>query len=203
MRELRETLDQKTKNKLNVLEKGETRRERIWKECVHDAKMIMATRQELRWEIVRLAEKCCVVELGGKPYDGRYTLRNFAKEIGLAWATFYQWYRIKTRIYDNLPVKQKDQVSFAELRFVEKEMATTGVHSPQKYSKQSVSQAFKKIKAKSESTLKMEKYLTHLKSIHYNVTNELKIKDCDSEVLGEVCHLARGIVNALNKYDRK
>lgn len=203
MNKLSDNIDQKTKKKLNVLDNGETRRDRLWKECIHDAKMLMATRQELRWEIVALAEKCCVVHHGGRTTKHRYTLRNFAKEIGVSWGTFYQWYHLKTKIYDNLPAKEKKQTSYADLRFIEKAMANSDTRSRDRYSKAAIVSTLKNIKSKSETTIKMEKYLKHLKSIHWNVTNKPMVKDCDGEILGEICSLARGIVNALNKYDRK
>lgn len=203
MSKLGDVLSAIDKQRLDVLDPGETRRERLWKKCVFDAKELVENQKNIRFSIVDLAKKCCVIHLGGSVGTGnRYTLRAFAKEVGLPWGTFYEWYTIKENIYESLPDNEKETTTYSRMRFIEREMYGTKWREVTD-KKKIVAKTLKDIKKKSATTIKMQKYLKHLKTVQFNAKNKLMIKDCDKELLGEICHVCRDIVNHLAKYDKK
>lgn len=201
MQTIAEITSPRIKKHLNVLKPGETRRQRLWVQCVLDAKKLLDINKEIRWQVVLLAKKCCIIHHGGRVVEARYTLRRFAKDIGMKWSTFYEWYHLKNNIYDHLPEKDQKTTSFATLRHLDKDMAGTKWNAPNVQSV--VRKKLKEFKHKTDTTIKMEKYLKHIKTIHFNCTNELMIKDCDKAVIGEIVHLCRGIIHAVGKYDKK
>ncbi len=191
------------RKKLQVLKPGETRRDKVWKECIFSAKLLIKQGLDIKVKVVELAEKCCIVHHGGSvdKSKNRYTLRRFAKETGVKWGTFYEWYTIKNHIINNLSKEQIDDLSFSEMRRIKKSIPASEFHK--KTAKKVLNNKIKELRKKTDTTIKMEHYLKHLKTIHFNVSNKLMIKDCDTEVLGKICHLSRSIVRHLAKYDKK
>lgn len=194
---LRDITPKDTKKKLNVLEAGETRRQKLWDQCISEARTLVSSYKNIRFQVVDLVEKCCVVHRGGRAVNARYTVAKFAKEIGIAEGTLYEWIRIK-RVRDGLP--DPDKFSYEDLRLIDKE--TVAIKDPEK-KKNALLKSAKAFSSFSPETVKMRKYIKHLKSVHFNASNLRLIKDCDSETIGEVVHLCREIVRMLAPFDRK
>lgn len=190
------------KRTLNVLGPNETVRDRRWKKSVQKAKILVTDFRDIRFRVVEIAEECCVVHHGGRESDNRYSLTRFAKEIGVAKGTLMEWWRLKHNIYDNLPEYRKKKMTYCGLGHLDTEMRGEDRNNPIEF-KRTLKKRLKALDAKTQTTIKMERYLKHLKTIQFNTKNRLMIKDCDKEVLGEICHIARDIVNHLSKYDRK
>lgn len=194
---LRDVVSKDIKEKLNVLEPGETRRQKLWEKCVSDAKVLVSNYKNIRFEVVALVEKCCVLHRGGRAVNARYTVDRFAKEVGIARGTLYEWIRVK-RISDQLP--EADKFSYEDLRLIDKQ--TVDIKDPKKKNAALLKSA-KIFKSQSPETIRLRKYIKHLKSIHFNASNLRMIKDCDPEIIGEVVHLCREIVRMLAPFDRK
>jgi len=201
MYKLQDITTDKVKKKLNVLKPGETRRQKLWDQCVLNAKELMEKHKEIRFEIVRLAEKCCLIHHGGSVGSGnRYTLRAFAKDIGVPWGTFYEWYGIKKNIFMHLSKDDQKKVTYMQMKHMRTGMPN--IDWKDKDIKTTVRKQFKKIKKKTDTTVKMEKYLLNLRTLHFNCVHPRMIRDCNREILGEIAHLCRGILNGIGKYDR-
>ena len=179
---------------------GEKRRDRIWKECIKKAIILVTDYKNIRFKMVELALKACLIHRGGRVTANRYTIKNFAIAIGMPPKTLNEWIRIKTNIYDNLTIKDKKNITFTTLRTIDKQMV--GEKRDKGFNKK-LKSAIKNIKSKTATTIKMEKYRDHLKTIHFNCTNRSMIEDCDLELIGEIAHLCRGIVNGIKDLDRK
>ncbi len=198
---LAEVTSDKTKKDLGVLKPGETRRQKLWDMCVSEAKELVKLRQEMRWDIVKLAEKCCVVHHGGHNAELRYTVKKFAAEIGITYTTLIEWMRLKRQVFDNLDKDQQKRASMTDLRFIDQNLQ--GVSKTDSKFPDRVKSAYRRMAKTSQSTIKMQKYVRHLKSIQFNVKNPMLLKDCDQEVLTEILHLAREIAFELAKNDKK
>lgn len=190
--------DFKTKN--NVLKENETEKDRLWKKCVEEAKLLVTQYKNARFKVAELAMRVCILHHGGRASIQRYTIRQFAKEIGMPEKTLWEWVRMKRNIYDNLDEKQREGLTLSQMKYMD--MKLKGVERDDKF-KPKLLKAYKEMSKKSETTVKMEKYLQHLKSIHFNFIHKLMLKDCDPEVLGEIIHLCRDIVFHGSKFDKK
>lgn len=192
MLKIADTLSKSQKIDLDVLENGETRRERLWHECIKEAKLHLKHSDELRFKIISLAEKCC--------YDGqgsKYTYARFAGEIGLASTTLYEWIKVKKDVYDVIPKADQSFLSFNQMRDLNSR--TTGLKSNEKG--KAVLRALKQLKEESPDTLKFRKYLGLMKNVLFNAKDKNRVKDCDREVLVEILHVSRAISKNLSWVD--
>lgn len=80
-------------------------REQIWTECVSLARRLtkgLSTREQ----IAELAIRCCDIKWGGgghwTGFEGQFTVKRFAEEIGIHYKTVWGWVRTKTQIVDKL-----------------------------------------------------------------------------------------------------
>lgn len=173
--------------------------EKLWHECVTEAKGLLQKYKDIRWQVVDLALKCCIIHHGGRVSTNRFTLANFAKEIGLPAKTLNEWVRLKTNILDNIPKEKAEGLSMSKLKYIDTQLK--GEKRDKGFGKK-VQAALSDMAKKSETTVKMEKYLKHLKTIYFNVKNPRMIKDCDEEVLLEILHVCREIAFGLSKIDK-
>lgn len=199
MQKLSDTLDSSTKKKLNVLDDNETRRERIWKECVTEGKILLTTSAEIRMKIVLLAEKCCTIHHGGRSFETRFTVHRFAEEIGMNGNTLHEWIRLKRNVLDNLDQKEKDVVKTTDLWMIDRQLKGVRRNTPEY--KAEVKKVAKSILSRNKTTVKMMKYQKHLNTILFNVKNPAMVKDCDRGVLAELLYTTRQISKHLNWVD--
>lgn len=178
------------------------KREQLWKECVDQAKILVRQYKEIRFTVVELALKCCVIHHGGRAANERFTIKRFAQEVGMKEKTLNEWIRIKINIYNNLPEDEKLNTSYEDLRYLDKQMKGQNRQDVKRFSL-GLSKRLIEMKAKHACTIKMEKYLKHLKTIQFNVENQRMIKDCDIDVLIQILSICRSIVLNLSKLDKK
>lgn len=199
--EFNELVDQEFKDEFKILDKNESRRDRIWKECVEEAKILTRNYKEIRFKLVDIALKCCSINRGGRTHSEKYSLDKFAKEVGINHKTLSEWVRIKTTIFDQLNEEDKKQIAYEDLAKVDRSL--TGVNRRTDQYKAVLSQKFKEYKAKHPDTVRMEKYLKHLKTIEYNALHPLQIKGCKEEVIVEIISTCRNVIKLLSAYDKK
>ncbi len=188
------------KKTLNVLDKNETRRERIWKDCVNEAKILVVTTHEVRMKIVALAEKACVFHHGGSSTNNRFTVTRFAAEIGMNSHTLLEWVRLKRNVFDELSEADQKTIGQTKLTFLDRQMK--GERRGTEAYKKSLKKEVERLRKTSDSTIKMMKYVKHMRTIIFNVKNPMMIKDCNKEVLAEILHLSREISKHLNYVDK-
>lgn len=194
MLKISDTLSKVQKQELDVLESGETRRERTWKECISEAKLHLKHSDELRFKIIALAEKCCSDIVGSK-----YTYSKFATEIGLSPNTMYEWMRVKRDVYDVLPKEDQDFLSFNQMRGLN--TRTVGIKSGSQEKGKAVLRELKRLKKENPDTLKFRKYLALMKNVLFNAKDKHRTKGCDREVLAEILHVSREISKNLSWVD--
>lgn len=201
MQKIENVVTEDFRKKFNVLDKNETRRERIWKDCVEEAKSLVKISNETRFKIVALAEKCCVIHHGGKPSRDRYTLTRFATEIGMTPKTLMEWVGLKKHIFDNLtPEQRAEKPTYTTLVNISRELKSFNRKDAIGF-KAAVTDNYKKLSGKDESTIKMQKYVKHMKTVLWNVKSKAMIKNCDESVLVEILHISRDIAWNLKHID--
>lgn len=178
----------------------ESKREEHWQKCISDTKLLVGQFKEIRMKIAEIALSCCVAHRGGSVAEGRYTVKAFAREIGVASGTLFEWIRMR-QVFLALTKKEQANTSFTEIGQIARDMKGIGVRDDDFQQKIRAKQ--RELKKKNPCTIKMEKYLKHLKTIKFNVDHPRMISDCDEEVLTEILSICRGIVLQLAKQDKK
>jgi len=200
---IRELTNEQTKKDLKVLEPNETRRQKIWEECVKEAKMLVKINDETRIKIVNLARKACVIHYGGgnRYNPNRYTIKAFAEAIGITYKTLVEWHaEVKVNDQINEQLGTATPFNSKHIRQVSRQMRNTvSTRSPQ-YAQELI-KAHNKVKAMSQNSLKMASYTRDMKSILFNVKNKPMLKDVDREILVEMLHLSREISKNLQWVD--
>jgi hypothetical protein len=200
LHKIEDTVKGELRKNLKVLEKGETRRDATWRECVDEAKILLKMTHESRMKIVALAEKCCTIHQGGRSTDSRYTLTRFAKDIGMNKQTLLEWYRLKKNVADNLTEAEQKSIKQTDMIFFDRQLK--GIPRGSEEYKSALKKKVKQFgNGKSETTRKMMKYNQYLTSILFNVKNKAMIKGCDRTVLAEMLHKTREISKNLNWVD--
>lgn len=199
MLKINEIVDDNFKKEMNVLDDNETRRERIWKDCVDEAKKIISLTKELRLQIVTLAEKACVIHHGGRASNSRFTVVRFANEIGINHKTLQEWMSLKRSIYDILPENEQKKVSFTDMKYLDSQ-TKSGKRNTLEKSK-AVLAKLTEMRKQHPDTVKFIKYKAHLKTLLFNAKNKAMTKHCDRAVLADVLHLSREISKHLNWVD--
>lgn len=177
----------------------ETKREKLWKECVQEGKVLAKMNQESRLKIVKLAEKCCVIHFGGRNFENRFTVTNFANEIGINPHTLLEWIRLKKNVLDNLDAETQKTVKQTDLQLIDRELK--GIKRGTEEYKTAVRATTKIILSSTGSTRKMMKYQKHMTTMLFNVKHKAMINDCDRKVLVEILHTAREIAKHLEWVD--
>lgn len=199
MLKIKDQVSEEDKKQLKVLDDNETRRDRIWKDCVEEAKKLVFLSDNLRMKIADLAIKCCVLHHGGKSNNSRYTATRFAEEIGVNVRTLLEWIHFKKNIYDPLPEKEKELLSFQDLRYLDTQ--TSGLVRTSIEKQKAVLKKLAEMKKMHPDTVKFMKYVKHLKTIRFNTKHKQMIKHVDRTVLSECLMLTRQIVNDIKFVD--
>jgi hypothetical protein len=85
-----------------------------WIENVTDCKYIIHQRKTDRIYVAEKALEVCEITWGGSKYRDKYTLTQFAEEIGITPSTLSNWVAVKTMVYDKLEPKIRKSTSYTE-----------------------------------------------------------------------------------------
>jgi hypothetical protein len=194
--ELRDTLTPDQREKWDVLEKGETRREKLWADCVAEAKRLIKKYDDIRMDIAELAMRACAdAEIKGVKF--KYTVSRFAMEIGLAESTLRAWVEAR-RVLIRLPVEKRTY----NLEFY-KEAARIVLPTDRP---EQVERKFNRVvRQKQSRNAKWVKYERLLKSVLSTSKNAERVQEADSDTLESIMHLCTEINHYidLNKNSRK
>lgn len=188
---IQETLTEAQKKQFDALEQGETRRDRIWKDCTTKAKEALKKYDDARYEISDLAIKACdKSETAGLRY--KYTVAAFAYAIGMDDHTLQRWVRARIAMLMVPPDKRNHPFEFFNDLY-------TAIDDKD---------SMEKVLAKYE---KLAKYVNSQKS-HYdrfikiltNIENKAKdasfFKKADNETLSEISHHCNEIISYVDLY---
>lgn len=194
MLKISDTLSHGQKKELDVLENGETRREKTWKEAIVEAKGLIKHSDEIRFRIAELAMKCCSDSEGSK-----YTYARFSKEIGLGYTTLLEWVNVKKSVHDVLKEQDKTFLTYNQKRDLHDR--TRGFAPGSVAKGKAVLKSLKQMKKENPDTAKFRNYLAHMKNVLFNAKDKHRTKGCDREVLAEILHVSREISKNLSWVD--
>ncbi len=194
--QIEHTLTPEQRERFNVLEEGETRRDKLWGECIFKAKQLVKKYDDVRMEIAELAMKACAdAEIKGVKF--KYTVKRFAMEVGLAESTLRAWVDAR-RVLIRLPVEKR----MYNLEFY-KEAARVVLPTDKP---ELVERKFNRIvRQKQSRNAKWVKYERALKSVLSASKNVESVQAADSDTLESIMHLCSEINHYIdmNKNSRK
>ena len=170
----------------------QTKRDKLWSECVAEAREYLKYRTDLKMKIVDLALKCCDRFHGGRTRNSLYSLKRFAEEIGIKRPTLSEWIRIKELVLDELPPEKRNH----GVDFYHKMMTGLKHETPAA----EVEKRFDKLNNMSDAQYRFEKYLMHLKSIHFNAIRPLNMRGVKKGTLSEIAQLCSEIGFHIDKF---
>ena len=137
--------------------------EKLYLEKVTEAKVLLGhlrNTNEYRMRIAGLAVEACEIVLGGHKGKDRYTLVQFAKDIGMNHSTLHDWVRVKTLIYDKITEKQRKK--FVDLSHNQLQHLKAGLIKTSGATE--VRNKYDKLMALPEGFAKAQNYIRHLRS---------------------------------------
>lgn len=188
---LAEVLTKEQKSALNVLGPNQRRIEVEWLEYIKLGKELAQKHTDLRFELAELVIKACF-KSDGKPKGGKYTVNNFADEIGIPRTTLAEWVSLKKTVIDKLPRKDRSQsISMAKvIRKMAGKRATT----------EDIQSIYEGIKEKGDGFMKFNSLVKHLTALEYNTSSNLRMKQATQEQLSEIQHKCRNIAFNIEQF---
>lgn len=87
-----------------------------WVSYVDRAKTVVRKLNKDRMKVAKLAIAACDIKHGGgnhwKDFEGVYTLRRFAEEVGVSYKTLHNWVMIKKEVAGRLPKGMFDEANW-------------------------------------------------------------------------------------------
>lgn len=167
------------------------RREKLWAECVQQAKSLVKKYEDVKMDIAELAMKACS-DAEVKGHKLKYTVSRFANETGLNPATLQTWVEAR-RVIIRLPVDKRGY-SISHYREVAKQI-------PDDASDAQIERQLNRVVRKHQDrNYKFVMYTAKLKSLLKNARDEESVKQCDDDVIEEILHLCSEVAHYIDLY---
>lgn len=144
-------------------------------------------------KIAKIALEVCEIRWGGKQYDSDFSLRRFAKDIGVKPKTLDHWIQIKRRVYDNVDPSLVEKMYFTDMVSLLKKTSSTD-------SRLKINSKAREILEFSPDIKRFEKYLAHVKSVLFNAKNPERLEKLPDELLAETIETCEAISRLLKYY---
>lgn len=166
--------------------------ENVYKQLVAKAKGLLKARQELKYEIAKIALKVCDIRVGGKTGAQDYTLVRFAEDIGMNPNTLHRWKReyelVVSKIKENKPVRKALE---GTLKRVNKDTPASEV-------KIIYQEEVKKFQTDDDYLL--HDHLKRLKNIDFSINHSFELSKMDQDTLVWCMQIARSIADGIQDH---
>jgi hypothetical protein len=160
--------------------------EQRWNRYVESAKPFVINMTKARMAIATLAMKACTIHYGGgdhwKKFNGVYTLKRFAQEIGLNYKTLGNWVCTYRNVLEKLPDGVYDETKYEAARRVANKVNR---NTPA----EAVTLLYKKELSSSRDREYLVKGIKRLKTLHYYLTVKAYLPTLESECPKELDEL--------------
>lgn len=177
----------------------EKKLEARWQRYVAHAKKFVTGMNKGRMEIARLAMSACQISWGGgnhwKKFDGVYTLKAFAEEIGVSSKTLSAWVAIRRDVMNKLPAGVYDESQYmAAYR--------TKMRIKRNSKKEEVTRVYDEELKRDQVNFYFYQGLKKIKTTRHLVFNKVNLSDLDFEEVVEMRDLCKEIDKRLTKFIR-
>lgn len=170
--------------------------EAIWAKNVNEARAIMAAKSYSQMEIARLAVESCEITRGGAAQKSSlFTIKKFAKEVGVNVKTLSMWICILRNVYDKLDVDLRFSASYTTCMTASK--TTSPDDSPER-----VRAKVRKLMSATSLDAKIGRYLGTLRSLSHNFESRDVAERVDKKILEECAYFCEQILDNIRKVRR-
>jgi transcriptional regulator with XRE-family HTH domain len=166
-----------------------------WEENLAKAKEFRAEKKLNQMRIAELALEVCEISWGGYHLDQKYTLTRFAKEAGIANKSLSGWCSVRRLVYDKLPPKERDSVSYTKLWHIAKRVNKNTPAS-------TVFEKFEEVTRTDSFENKLLRALADLRACSYNFAINGAAEKLSKKTLEEYLFYAEKITKSIKSANR-
>lgn len=166
-----------------------------WEDNVIAAKALLGSTRDRQMKIAALAIEVCDISWGGGVKKGQYTLRAFAKDIGISEKTLSNWVGLKRRILDKLRPELRYK---AKLKDLVRAAKTLGAEA----SSEEINKRVFDLIHDSGPDKKLVTYLCSLRATAAIFQDEAVVSLCKRETLEEVVYFCESIIKNIQANSR-
>lgn len=170
-----------------------------WEENINQAKQIIKTTHSNQMEVARLALEVCEITWGGRNnrYGSEaYTVKRFAKEVGMHPSTLSNWIAIRKKIYESLTIQLQKKATYTDMWIVAREVGF-------KKSKHTIQKHMERHLSNNTFDRKIRYYLKQLKSLRSNFKDASNVKKLEPDTMQELKFYLKSILSRLNGVEAK
>lgn len=160
-----------------------------WEQTVHDAKLVVASRENNQMKIAELALSVCEITWGGTQKSA-YTLTRFSEEIGIPAKRLSAWIAIKRNVFDKISTEMKKQSSFTDWAYIAKHVTR---NTPREAVEKHI---FKRVNVDAFDH-KLLRYCANIKGLLYNFEYHNAFLRAQPETLQEIKFYIETINNGM------
>lgn len=155
------------------------KREKEYKEAIAKCRLLVKQRNEMKYEIVKISMKVCVVKVGNNLSNKHYNLTQFCKDIGITRSSLIRWRNEYTLVANKLNRKGKLN-NFAMTETLKHVIPTTP--------KKEVAKIYDTFLEKSGNTddRTLLDYTRRVRSLHFFICYSCVPSSMDQKVLDEL-----------------
>jgi transposase-like protein len=163
-----------------------------YNELVEKAKSLLSKRNELKYDIAKIAIEACSCRIGGRAGKNEYTVARFAFDIGLNANTLHRWKREYELVISKVP---KGKISRKAL---EETLKKVGKNTPAKDVASTYKAEEEKFKTKDDHHL--YDIIKRLKNIDFSINHSLQLSKLDRQLLEQVGQLSKNIYFGVDNF---
>lgn len=168
-----------------------------WERYVASAKVFVTKMNRSRMEVAKLAIEACDIQWGGgnhwKKFEGVFTIKRFAEEVGINSKTLSEWCSIKRLIHDKLPEGVWSDSDFMAAYRSRKKVSRTS--SPEE-----VAKIYTDELNRDQTNFYLFRGLSRLKTTRHLIFKKANLNDLDIEELTEMRDICREIDQKITEH---
>ena len=149
-----------------------------YNQAVNKAKILLKQRNELKYEIVKLALNVCIIKEGNNTSHNKYTLTSFAKDIGIPKGTLSRWKLEYENVLKKVTIKKK-----IDRHALDQTMKRVTAKTSKKEVQRIYTKFSEGYNTKEDKTLRC--YTDRIKSMHFFICYNVNLTSLDQEILKE------------------
>ncbi len=168
--------------------------EALWETNTAKSREMVKSRKEIQMKIASLAMEVCEITHGGGRKD-IYTIKRFAKEVGINQSTLSNWLSVKRMVFDKMPKNISAQATYAQLLDVARVIDSNAT-------RQEVVKKYEENKSQDSGAKAVIYQTKHLRSLDYNIVQKKYADNGAEEILQECLFYCKRIVDAIKNSGR-
>jgi transposase-like protein len=161
-------------------------------EAIEKAKQLLKNRQDLKYEIVKIAISVCVNIRGGKVSAHQYTIKHFAVDIGVNPNTLHRWKREYELVLSKVSGEKPKR------KALEETLKRVGKKTPAKEVQRILAEQSSKLSTPDDERL--ADCLKRLKGVDFFINHSSRLSLLDRETLATCAEVSKSIYFGIENF---